>query len=473
MHEQIVARRRRAIVLAIVLGTVLLTVWMARGYFSSEPPSITVLNLRNFGAAGDGKSDDGPALQNALNALATSGGGTLYVPPGSYAIGTPVSKDFSANAFSIAIQGHASSTAIDVAGNGTGLNLTSEFIVKVGKGHVALALSGLDALSIEDIAFVGIPDVRDDAHVVLQVDDIERVHVAHCEFYGLASLRLGGSIVAAHKSGLRIDRTAFLGCATSSAHSASLIQNVAWKNIAITNTKFVDYGMRPDFYSKTPLAPPYSWIAIGDAEEVQSDSSRRDAVIRNVFLDEGAFIGITARSDHNIPSRVPFNVFISAVRMNVSNLAASGVFLSGVDKVLIEKSHFGWSHNADAAIVLKNVTAAILDRVECVDHANTIRADGDTRSLSVINSIYETLDSAAPSTKAITTRNPMDDPVQYVRREYVRVLRAEPELQVLHSWAFLMLKCEDDGACLVEQRSALAKALSASRNARLADIPID
>jgi hypothetical protein len=51
--------------------------------------------------------------------------------------------------------------------------------------------------------------------------------------------------------------------------------------------------------------------------------------------------------------------------MNVSNLGAWVIYLSGARKVLIEKSHLGWSHNADAAIVLKGVQEAVLDRVEC------------------------------------------------------------------------------------------------------------
>lgn len=446
----------------------LLMLFCISSFSSKQIPPTTLLNLRNFGAAGDGMSDDGPAFQSALNALATSGGGTLYVPPGRYAIATPVSKDFSAAASSITIAGEKSRTAIDIAGNGSGLNLTSELIVKVGPEHVALTLRGLDHLLIRDVAFVGVQEVRDDAHVVLLVGDIPRVNVVHCEFYGLASLAPGGSIVAAHGSGLKVDQTAFLGCATNSAHSTSIIQNLTWKDITITNTKFIDYGTRSGFFSKTPLAPPYSWIGIGNAAAAHPDSFRREAIIRNVFLDEGAFIGISARPDLYSPPTAPFDVFISGIRMNVTNLAACGIYLSGVDKVLIERSHLGWSHNADAAIVLRDVQEAILDRVECVAHANTIRADAHTQRLVIIDSLYKTLESAAPYTKEITTRNPMNDPVQYVRREYLAVLGTEPDLQALHFWADVILRCEDDASCFVEKRAALADYLGTAPPAAFA-----
>ena len=430
-----------------------------------QGPAATALNLRSFGAAGNGKADDGPALQRALDALATSGGGTLHVPPGRYAIATPVSKDFSGLASSIVIAGEKSHTAIDVSWKGSGLHLPSQLLIKVGREQDALTLRGLEDLLIRDIAFVGARNVDDDARVVLLVRGIERARVEHCEFYGLASLAPGGAIVAAYGSRLHVDRTAFLGCATNSAHSTSVIQNLTWKDIAITNTKFIDFGTRANFFSKTQLAPPYSWISIGNAAAVQPGSARREAVIRNVFLDEGAFIGISARPDAYSPPSAPFDVFISAARVNVTNLAAWGIYLSGARNVFIEKTRLGWSQNADAAIVLKGVRQAVLDRVECVDHANTIRADRDTQTLVVINSLYETLDSAALVTREINTRNPMDDPVRYVRQQYFDILGAEPPLPALHFWADLILKCEDDAACAAEKRKALAEQLVAYGNA--------
>ena len=46
------------------------------------------VNVRSFGAVGDGKTDDLPHIEAALATLASSGGGTLYFPsgPGQYAI---------------------------------------------------------------------------------------------------------------------------------------------------------------------------------------------------------------------------------------------------------------------------------------------------------------------------------------------------------------------------------------------------
>lgn len=46
------------------------------------------LNVRHFGATGDGKTDDGPAIQRAFDKAHTSGVGVVIIPPGTYRIGT-------------------------------------------------------------------------------------------------------------------------------------------------------------------------------------------------------------------------------------------------------------------------------------------------------------------------------------------------------------------------------------------------
>ncbi len=45
-------------------------------------------NVRAFGAVGDGKALDSPAINRAIDACAQNGGGTVYFPPGSYLSGS-------------------------------------------------------------------------------------------------------------------------------------------------------------------------------------------------------------------------------------------------------------------------------------------------------------------------------------------------------------------------------------------------
>jgi len=48
------------------------------------PPGGYAINVQNFGATGNGVTDDTPAIQAAINALESHGGGVLTVPAGTY-----------------------------------------------------------------------------------------------------------------------------------------------------------------------------------------------------------------------------------------------------------------------------------------------------------------------------------------------------------------------------------------------------
>ena len=227
------------------------------------------INLRDFGAIGDGVTDDAPAFQEALDALATAGGGTLFIPAGQYVIATPVSKNFSGSASSITITGVESLTmpAPPTAGGDQlckGLDLPTEVYPRTGVQHVAISISGLQSLVIKDIAFVGTPTVVTDAAITLLLTDIDKAQLKHNEFYGLATLVDGGAIVEAVRSDLEISLSKFLGSTATSGGYIPVVQNLEWRGITVTDTTFLDYGTR-ELFSKTGIAAPISWINIGNA----------------------------------------------------------------------------------------------------------------------------------------------------------------------------------------------------------------
>ncbi|MBV9646904.1 MAG: hypothetical protein JO043_05530, partial [Candidatus Eremiobacteraeota bacterium] len=76
------------------LGTMTLLAWLPYGAPPRALPlqatiSRNVLNVRYFGARGDGHTDDTAAIAAALEAARKSGGGTVYVPAGVYLIDPP------------------------------------------------------------------------------------------------------------------------------------------------------------------------------------------------------------------------------------------------------------------------------------------------------------------------------------------------------------------------------------------------
>jgi Pectate lyase superfamily protein/Carboxypeptidase regulatory-like domain len=433
---------------------------------SASPTVSGEINLRDFGATGDGVADDGPAFQKALDALAAAGGGTLFVPEGKYAIKTPIVKDFTGFASSITIRGVESLTPLappTAPGSelSQGLDLLSEVYPRTGETRSAIAIIGLRNFVIKDIAFVGTPTVVTDAEVTVFMRDIEKAQIKHSEFYGLASLAPGGAIVEAIRSDLEITQCKFLGSTGTSGLYIPVVQNIEWRGITISDTTFIDYGQRPDFFSKSYLAAPISWINIGNAAQPTNHSPRREVILKNVFLDEGSYWGLSSLPYRYIPQSAPIDlIYVSGLVMNVSNFGQVGHELYDAQRVFIERSRYGWSHSAFAAIALRNVGTAIFDQLTCVADADHLYADENTRELTVINSTYAQLDSFAATTNTINTATEEDDPVQYVRRRFVAALGREPDAAAHFYWSNLLLHCFDNSACQANSKAALNDYLS-------------
>lgn len=430
-------------------------------------------DLSAFGAVGDGVADDGPALQSALEAIANAGGGTLFVPAGRYAISTPVQKNFAGLASSVTILGVESSTPVappTSAGQELtrGLDLVSEFAPRTGQTQNAITISGLENFLIKDIVFIGTPGVNNDALVTLALHDISQATIRHCEFYGLSSLVAGAAIIQAVRCHLTFDQSVVLGSACSSGVYSSIIENIEWKGVTISEAIFADYGQRAELYGKMTIAP-FSWISLGNAAAPENDSPRREAVVRSVFLDEGGYIGISSLTYRYSPPTAPIDLlYITDLFMNVSNMGTTGNYLYGLEGVLIEKSHYGWSHNTDSAINLLSVENAIIDEAECVASADRIRADAATGKLTVINSIYAHLDSQAQTTKVITTATPEEDPVQYVRQQFMATLGRAPDAAAHFYWSNQILACGDDTTCVAARKTALATYLGSAPSPKFA-----
>jgi hypothetical protein len=424
------------------------------------------LNLRDFGATGDGTTDDAPAFQKALDALATAGGGTLFIPEGKYVIATPVSKNFNGLAASITIAGVESLTmpAPPTAGGDQlclGLDLPTEVYPRTGFDNVAISISGLQHLIVKDIAFVGTPSVITDAQITLFLTDIDKAQLKHNEFYGLATLYPGGGIIKAVRTDLEILLSKFLGSTATSGWYIPLVENLEWRGITVSDTTFLDYGCRPGFFSKTGVAAPISWINIGNAAAPTNLSPRREAVLRNVFFDEGGFWGLSVLPYRYQPQSAPIDlVYVTGLFMNVSNFGQFGHQIYDARRVFIEKSQYGWSHNAEAAIALRNVGTGILDQLTCVAHADHLFADHDTGEMIVINSTYGQLDSTAQRTITIDTPTDEDDPVQYVRARFADALGRGPDPAAHFYWSNLLIHCFNDSACIDGTKQALDDYLS-------------
>jgi hypothetical protein len=92
-----------------------------------------IVNVRDFGAVGNGVTDDSVAFQNALNLIQSRpNGGTLFIPAGNYLINTTLT--YSDNSLTIIGEGQKITNIIKSSGtdlfvfNGRKLGLTADFL---------------------------------------------------------------------------------------------------------------------------------------------------------------------------------------------------------------------------------------------------------------------------------------------------------------------------------------------------------
>ena len=422
-------------------------------------------NLADFGATGDGVTDDGPAVQAALDAVMQAGGGTLLVPAGRFVIATPVFIATAASDVSVEIRGVASGTPIAAPNAGgdalsRGLNLTSHFLPRTGS-QIAFTFGSLRRLLIQDIDFLGTPEVGTDALITLSIVNIPDAVIRHCEFYGLASIEPGGAMIQNWGGGLTIQQTAFLGCTANSGIYTSVVQNYLWESITVEDTIFIDYGQRPELYAKTGIGSPLSWINVGHPSPPTADSPRREVVLRNLFLDEGGWQALTVQPARTQSPPVPIDLFYATgFYVNVSNFNTTGLYITGARKVIVEDSLFTWSHRADSALQILDAQDAILDRLRTEKDATRLVAEYLTERLTVIDSTYTELASSAAQTIVLTPATPDDDPVRYVRAQFQAALGRAPDAAAHYYWSRKLLDCGGAAACVTTQRAALAAHLA-------------
>jgi hypothetical protein len=427
---------------------------------------LQTFNLADFGAVGDGQTDDGPALQAALDAVMAAGGGRLDVPAGNYAIVTPVLIIGPASFdVPLEIRGVPSTTPIAGPHDGgyaltKGLNLTSTFYPRTGAAAAALTLWNFSTLLIQDIAFVGTQGASTDALITVSIANADAV-IRHCEFYGLISLVPNGSIILAQLSHLSIEQTAFLGCTANSGYYTPVVQNWNWKGVKVEDAIFADYGQRPELYGKLGYGAAHCWVSVGHPAQRTPDSPRREVVIRNVMLDEGGWQGITVHPARYVSQFVPIDLFYATnLYVNVSNFWQTGLSLSGTRQGLVENSLFTWADRADSAIHSLDLQDIVIDRVVTEKSASRLRANPETARLTVIDSVYQDLASAAQQTIVLNPATPDDDPVRYVRSRFETVLGRAPDAAAHYYWSRKLLDCGADASCVTTQRAALAAYLA-------------
>jgi hypothetical protein len=127
---------------------------------SGIPESLTgftgflgVFNVKAFGATGDGTTDDTAAIQDAITSAGVAGGGTVFLPRGTYSVTGTLTLD--ANNVVLAGEGDALTT-IKVA---TGAPFFQNVISSTGRTNIGVRDLKVDANSLARVATIGTANV--------------------------------------------------------------------------------------------------------------------------------------------------------------------------------------------------------------------------------------------------------------------------------------------------------------------------
>lgn len=134
--------------------------------------NLAIFNVKDYGAKGDGATDDATAIQKALDAANTAGGGLVFLPKGTYIVGKTLEVD---NFVTLAAAGARLST----------LKLGKEAktsILKSKRHNLGGATSGTEYCSIFDLGFdANVAENPGSVAVLVDLDGIrpvvERIHL--------------------------------------------------------------------------------------------------------------------------------------------------------------------------------------------------------------------------------------------------------------------------------------------------------
>lgn len=345
------------------------------------------VNIKDFGAKGDGSTNDSAAISSAMDVVRVNGagGGTVFIPPGKYRINSAITQNFTSAGVSMKIRG---------VGN------ASQFYITVGIGVVGMTFSNnAESLYMEDLTFVGNPAVTNDALQVVSFNTDQLVTLNRVNFYGLASLSAGGAIVNANGSSIVVRDSEFAGCATSSGVSASVLSvNGNWKSAIISGSEFVDFGLLNGvFHSKTSLGSPLGWIGVTAPTGTRGNMlGQVSIVVENCKFDEGGLRALDAQANIGGGDQSINSVIFRNNAVNVGNIGNSGVFCNGVDNCIIEDSLFGYSTAGGNMVYYQDSTNVVIRRSWATSAAGNIRNETEsnrTSNLTLEDTIFTTYQS--------------------------------------------------------------------------------
>ena len=208
-------------------------------------------NVKDFGAMGDGKTDDTIAIQSALAFIAVRNGGTLFFPEGDYQVGGGGAANFKGIALpsNVTIQGigglHSNASTSDLPRKSPSritLNGTNRALFRIGECMEKIALKDIELIATSQVNTIGVEGIG--AYTSVQDVYFENV-TFHSLWRGISVRGLPQTDLNWQFDYVHIDRCRFVfntdtGLYTNSRNTDWRIQNSLFINPPRTATQKAD-----------------------------------------------------------------------------------------------------------------------------------------------------------------------------------------------------------------------------------------
>lgn len=223
-------------------------VWYIRGDTGQQTARDSPLNVRAFGAVGDGSTDDAPAVNAALAALPAEGG-AIYFPPGKYNLATQIAYALSATIASVSILGAGQDASILYFPNAS-----TGFVINYSQPSHSAHIRDLSVTTGTTNAGNGIALVQTVALGKWAISDITRVTVRGDDnvvtyywttgifVWGVSGVNIDSVYVTGDSTGGHGNGISYLGLTATSPYYAVVL------NVAKSNFNWLGTGIELQSY---------------------------------------------------------------------------------------------------------------------------------------------------------------------------------------------------------------------------------
>lgn len=345
---------------------------------TETPQSTLVASVTDYGAVGDGETDDSAAFNEAFAAIRAKGMGTVFLPTPDVAYRTTSTVDGSDIGM------------VRVVGAG------AKWRPSVGSNQRAFNLSSNTVASIEGIRMQGTNGQSFDGWIMVDMSGVTHATVREMEFdWCLPSTVAGAGVLVVGYAHLSLSQTIFGACGAYAASGVPVARFHHLNGMDLRGVRFTDY--RPGGGS-APRSIPWAWMQIHEAVLMENAWQQGPITIDHLMMDEGSQRGLVVDGGTN-----PYDaVEIRGVRGNIGVASTTlGVSVNNVTNLKLRDSMYAYQSASSGrkGFVVDNVDKAVLDNVQARQGGDVIELGSGVGYAELHDCTYGTLTNNAAASR--------------------------------------------------------------------------